>query len=368
MTTAVFETATIADSVKKAARVAPAKGQAFDKAAGVILDVAVDTIVVRATDLSIFYQEWVDAVSVEGDRSVWRLPAQLLASVLGSLPIGTGKTVVFEHKEKVLHLTSGRTKARFNLMDSEYYPIWTTFDPDNLVDAPELGGRLGQVSWAASGNVADAPWCGVHLDGTRAIATDRYRLASVPLAIPDLQRAVTVPGGVLASVLGKTGEVSIGIEEQQLLLMPDGTSQVRAVCFAQEYPKVGVILEKAQANPERVTIKKTGLIEMISRAQNFAGSDRSPMLRLFIGQEEIAVMMSNVEVGLLGDVVDVTGQAVHKRVEYKFTPKNLLDALTNAPNEEVTLGYNAEKSTVLYIDGGSGYEACVAPRASNSGE
>lgn len=354
--------------MKKAARVAPAKGQAFDKAAGVVLDLAADTSTIRATNLDVFYMEWIDAVEVEGDRIVWRLPAQLLASVLGSLPIGTGKTVVFEHKDNQVHLTAGRTKARFNLLDPEYYPIWTAFDPDDTVKAPDLGGRIAQVSWAASSNIADAPWCGVHLDGERAIATDRYRLASVPLAIPDLQRPVTVPGGLLSTVLSKTGEVSIAIQEQQLLVMPDEHSQVRSVCYAQDYPKVGVILERASANPDQVTLKKTALTEMILRAQNFAGSDRTPMLRLFIGQEEIAVMMANSEVGLLGDVVDVPGQCVHKRVEYKFTPKNLLDALNNAPNEEVTLKYNSEKSTVVYLDGGSGYEACVAPRASNSGE
>lgn len=368
MTTAVFETAAISDAIKKASRVAPAKGQAFDKAAGVVIDCSPESTIIRATDLQIFYQEWVDAVEVTGDRAVWRLPAQLLASVLASLPIGTGKTVTFEHKDNVLMMTAGRTKARFNLIDSQYYPIWTAFDPDSLIKATDLGGRIGQVSWAASNNVADAPWCGVHLNGQRAIATDRYRLASVPLEIPDLESPITVPGNLLRSVLNKTGDVEITVEERQLLIMPDEHSQIRAVCYAQEYPKADIILQRASANPDRLTVRKTQLIEMIMRAQNFAGSDRTPLLRIFIGQEELAVMMANTEVGLLGDVIDLPGQAVHKRVEYKFTPKNLLDALNNAPNEEVSLGYSKDKSTIFYIDGGTGYEACVAPRASSAGE
>lgn len=360
MTTAIFETATIADSVKKAARVAPAKGQAFDKAAGVILDVSSDVTVVRATNLEIFFMEWVDSISVEGDRAVWRLPAGLLAAVLGSLPIGSGKQVEFRQDGNLLHISSGRTKARFNLMDVAYYPIWTAFDPDNLVKAPDLGGRLGLVSWAASGNAADVPWNGVHLDGELAVATDRYRLACVPLAVPGLVQPVTVPGGLLASVLKQTGEVDITVEGQQLLLMPDEHSQVRAVCYAQEYPPVQKIMRRDQ--PSELKISKSALVEMIGRALNFAGSDRTPTLRLFIGQEEVAVMMANNEIGFLGDVIDVAGYATHKRCEYKFTPKNLMDALTTAPNDEVMIHYDSEKKGVIRIDGGSGYEAWIAPR------
>lgn len=361
MTTAIFETATIADTVKKAARVAPAKGQAFDKAAGVILDIAPDVSVVRATNLEIFFMEWVDTVSVEGDRVVWRLPALLLASVLGSLPIGSGKTVEFRQDGNLLHVASGRTKARFNLMDPQYFPIWTAFDPDKLVKASDLGGRIAQVSWAASGNTADVPWCGVHLDGQLAIATDRYRLAATPLPIPDLNSPVTVPGALLASVLKQTGEVDITVEGQQLLLMPDEHSQIRAVCFAQEYPAVQKIMRRDQ--PDSLTLKKSSLLEMMGRALNFAGSDRTPTMRLFIGQEEVAVMMANTEIGMLGDVVDVPGFAAHKRTEYKFTPKNLMDGLTNAPNEEVSLHYDqCKRGGVMRIDGGSGYEAWIAPR------
>lgn len=367
MTTAVFETATLADTIKKAARVAPAKGQAFDKAAGLVLDVAPDVTQVRATNLEIYYMEWVDSMKVEGDRAVWRVPAALFASVLGSLPIGTGKTVELRQDGNLLHMSSGRTKARFNLLDPEYYPIWTVFDPDNLVKANDLGGRIAQVSWAASGNAADVPWNGVHLDGQMAVATDRYRLATVPLAIPDLVHPVTVPGALLATVLKQTGEVDITVEGTQLLLMPDEHSQVRAVCYAQEYPPVQKIMRRDQ--PRQLQVHKSALVEMISRAQNFAGSDRTPILRLFIGQEEVAVMMSNHEVGMLGDVVDVTGYADHKRCEFKFTPKNLLDALNAAPNDEVVLAYDDEKKArTMRIDGGSGYEAWIAPRADTAGE
>lgn len=355
---AVFETATIADAVKKAARVAPAKGQAFDKAAGILLEIAPDVSTIKATNLEIFYTEWIDPVEVEG-MSTWRLPAQLLASVLGSLPIGSNRTVTFEQNDRVLKLSAGRTRAQFNLIDPEYYPVWLPFDPDDLIVVPDMGGRIAQVSWAASKNPAEAPFCGVHFNGDLAIATDRYRFSVAPLKVA-LERPVTIPGSTLTQVLNNTGEVSIGFDDRQMLVLPDEHTQIRCITYDQSYPKIDRVMKRD--HPENVTLKKTELLEIINRALNFTGSDRTPTMRVYIGSEEIAVMMTNTEIGMLGDVVEVPGQATHKRLELKFTPKNLIDALTNAPNEEVTLCYDPEKPGNFRIDGGSGYEAWIAPR------
>lgn len=356
----MFETATLADCIKKAARVAPAKGQAFDKAAGILLEVSPDQVTVRATNLEVFYTEWIDPVSVEG-TGTWRLPAQLFASVLASLPIGTGKEVTLEQNDRALKLAAGRTRAQFNLIDPEYYPVWLPFDPDELTTVPEMGGRIGQVSWASSKNVTEAPLCGVHFNGDLAIATDRYRFCVAPLHVAGLQKPVTIPGSTLSQVLSNTGEVSIGFDDRQMLILPDEHTQIRCITYEQSYPKIDRVMKRD--HPCQITCRKSELLEIVNRALNFTGSDRTPTMRVYLGQEEIAVMMANTEIGLLGDVVEVPGQATHKRIEVKFTPKNLTDALSNAPNEEVTLCYSTEKIGNFRIDGGSGYEAWIAPRA-----
>lgn len=359
MTKVVFETATLADSIKKAARVAPAKGQAFDKAAGVLLEIGPEFITVKSTNLEVFYTEWVDCVESDG-LATWRLPAQLLASVLGSLPIGTGKTVTLEQSDRMLKLASGRTRAQFCLIDPEYYPMWVAFNPDDLTPVQDLGGRIAQVAWATSKNVTEAPFCGVHLNGELAIATDRYRFAVTPLKIEGLEQPVTVPGTTLAGVLNNTGEVSIGVDGQQMLLLPDEHTQLRAVAYSQPFPSVTKIMKRDHSCS--LVFKKQELLDVMNRAMNFTGSDRTPTIRVYLGQEEIAVMMSNTEIGMLGDVVEVPGQAQHKRIEVKFTPRNLTDALSNAPNEEVALCYDPEKPGNFRVDGGSGYEAWIAPR------
>lgn len=374
MTKAVFETATFADVIKKADRVAPSKGNAFDKAAGIIIAVHPGdeaNVVVRATNLNVYSMEWVDFVELSGEPVEWRIPSRLFAQVIASLPIGTGKTVTLEevtqNGKTHLALSSGRTKAKFNLMQVEHYPAWSAFDPTNLIKADNLGGKIAQVEWAAAKSDADSQLEGVHFDGEHALATNRYRLACAELHIPDLPASVTVPAGILGQILKQTGEVMIGVTEHQLLLMPDDSTQIRAILYGGEYPKVERIMNREY--PDILKVRKTPLLEVMTRATAFAGADRFPKLRVFIGREEIAVMMDNEEVGLLGDVVEVAGYATHPRVEMFFTPQYLIDAVTFAPSEEIEIHYDHENpSRIVYIDGGSGYEVWVMPRKANQVE
>ena len=361
MTKVVFETATIADAIKKAERVAPSKGSAFDKAAGIVLQVYTGLpVVIKATNLDIYMMQWVDSIECDG-AAEWRVPSQLFAAVVGSLPIGSGKTVTLEEKAGVLHLTSGRTKARFNLMMTEYYPTWEAFDPDEMTQANDLGGRVAQVEWAAS--KSEIPISGVHFDGEQVIATDRYRIAKAPLHIEGLKEPITVPAGLLGGVLKQTGEVSVSVDGNMLLVMPDEYTQIKTVIYGESYPKVANVMDKGRGLSDSITFRKTSVLEIMQRATNFAGGDRIAMLRVFFGQGEIAVMMTNDEVGLLGDVVEVPGYADHERVEFRFTPKNIMEAISKAPNEEVTLSYDKSRTGFLvHLDGGSGYESWVMPR------
>jgi len=370
MTKVIFETATIADAIKKADRIAPGKGKAFDKAAGIVFEIEPKNdpaVIVRATNLDVYSMEWVDCLSVEGEPTTWRLPAQLLAQVTGSLPIGSGTTVTLEEVKDgrghstVQMTTSGRTKAKFNMMRTEDYPHWSAFDPDTLYTAKDIGGRIAQVEWAAAKSENIEVLVGVHFDGELCMATDRYKFAVAELKIPDLEFPITVPAGLLSQVLKKTGEVSIGVAGGQLLVMPDEHTQLRVVLYGADYPNAKKIMDRDK--PNKIKLRKAAFLDIIGRAAAFAGADRFPTLRVYFGQEEVAVMMTNDEIGLLGDVVEVPGYADHKRFEMKFSPDNLRNAISNAPNEEIEIGYDITKPKgIFYVNGGSGYESWVMPR------
>lgn len=363
MTKVVFETATLADAVRKASRVAPSKsGHAFDKAAGIVLDLFPGEevqAVIRATNVDVFSTEVVNVLDCLGDMVRWRLPSEVFASVIASLPITNGKTVTLEQEGSKLKITSGKTKATLILMDPTYYPGWEGFDPDGLTTVNGLGGRIEQVEWAAS-TAPQPPLCGVYLDGEYAVATDRYRIARTPCKI-DLGRPVIIPARILGNVLRPMGEVGVAVRGSTLQIQVDDYHQIQTITYDMAYPKINQVMRTD--HPERVEISKAPFLEMLSRANNFAGADRTPLLRMYLGREELAVMMTNDEIGLIGDVLEVPGQIPHPRIETKFTPKNLVDAVTKAPGSKVILAYDPSvPNRPFYVSDGSGYESWIVQR------
>lgn len=361
-----FENATIADSVNKAARVAPTKGEAFDKASGIVmeLDSEDNTVTLKSTNLNVFYLEVVDAIEVTGD-GVWRFPSGIFAQVMAKLPIGSGKNVTLEQKGGEVHLKSGRTTAKFRTLESAYYPAWEAFDPEKLEVVPNLGARIQQVEWAAMTD-HEVIYAGIHMDGTHVMATDRIRMAITECEAEPIFRPITIPAGILKPVISNLRDVAVGIDDGMFLLMPDVATQIRTRIYDRDYPPIKRSLERTWATS--VKVRKAPLLEIIDRAVIFAQRERDQKLTFIIGKGEIAVMCADSEIGLLGDAIELPGQCSHGRHKVMFTPKNLTDALNAAPSEEVELHYDPDNAKLPFkIDGGSGYVALVMPRNQTEG-
>jgi DNA polymerase III sliding clamp (beta) subunit (PCNA family) len=302
--------------------------------------------------------EWVQALAAEGKGTTWRLPAIPLSQVIGTLPIGSGKTVTFEETDEgKIVVTSGRMKCQFNGIPTDTYPVWDVFDPEVLTPSAGLGGRVKQVEWACS--TTQTPLIGVHLDGKIALATDKWRAATVPCVIEQLDRPVTIPASTLSLVLKEHGTANLAVIGTQLCVMPDGWSQVRVVTLAEEYP-IG-IRRVLNGNFEQIIeFDREELVGMINRAVSFDSTNRTPVVRLFIGKGEVAVYLLGDEVGKFRESLSLEGQAEHSRVEYIFDPKKLIEALMSAPDRKVKFGYHLSPKPMVYINGGQGYEAWVA--------
>lgn len=360
---AIFENATFSDAITKAARVAPSRGEAFDKAHGIVLtlDAERKLATVRATDMSIFYLQVIDAIEIQGSAS-WRIHAGTIGQVASKLPIGSNKTVTLEGNatNSEVTLKSGRTTAKFRTSDIEYYPEWGFFDSEALEIVPNLGARIQQVEWAAS-REHSASFAGIHLDGQRIVATDSHRFATVPCEAKPIYRPVTIPADSLKPIASGLRDVAIGIDQNMFLMMPDVSTQIKVNIYDREYPNVYRALERTWTH--KVTLRREELIAIIERAVIFAQRDRLPRLTMLIGKGEVAVMCTDEEIGLLGDVVEVPGQADHKRIQLIFTPQNLTAALQASPGETVDLTYSIESVKLpLKIEGGQDFLALVMPR------
>lgn len=362
-----FETAAFADAIKKAVKVAPTRGSAFDKANGILLEFdptgAMELCVIRATNIDLFSMEWITVADMSGEPARWRLPAALMGMVVTSLPIGTDKTVtlyseVTDHGY-VIKMVSDNTKVKFQPLDPDLYPTWGAFDPDHMYPATDLGGRIDMVEWAAS--KSNPELAGVYLNGSIVAATDSYRLAVAPLSIPDLDSPICVPAGLIGSMLRATGDVQIGVSGNFLNIMPDQYSQMRSIVMVSKYPPIQRIMDTPLSHS--FTINSEHLLEVMSRINSFSLGDRVAPFRIFLGDECLIIGMVNESVGTIQDKIELPGQVLHERMELKFTPKNIMEALQKSPNKEIEVSYNpGSEKTVVRINGGSGYQCWAAPR------
>lgn len=368
----VFETAALADVLKKAAGIAPTRGMAFDKAAGLLFTLypehEAQYAIVSATNLDLWYKEWVPIISCDAaEETHWRVTSKI-AAVIATLPIGSGKTVTLHDETRPTTVTvqSGRMKNNWQKLPVEYYPEWDTFDPDDLTVVENFGSRISMVEWAASKNDAEVPMNGVYMDGEYCVATDGYKMARVPLQIDagwmTDRGGITIPARGVSTLLKQSGPVSIGTTDTQLLVMPDPSVQIRTSLYGEPYKVAGVNRIAGLEHEGKLDVSKTALLDLLNRAMVLIDRERFPLIDLFIGKGEVAVHVIDQESGDLGERMEVAG-APHARINYIFTPQLLIDAIDKSPGERVYLHYSLDDpKMIVRVSNGGDYNAWVIPR------
>lgn len=360
MTKVQFETATLADVVKRAAAVAPTRGDAFDRTAGIIMSIVNGTVTIMATDTTVFYMEAVHAEGRAGDTVDWRFPSIIFSAIISKLPMGSGSTVTIDDESEVprVVLRCGKTVAKFNLLDMKYYPMWNAVASESLNTVVGFGAAVKQVLWATSN--AEPLLAGVCLLPDGVCATDRYRAAKVELDL-GLTEEMVVPGKILSQVIPDNGEVQIGQVGQNFMICPNPYIQIRTVLMGDKFPAVTKLLDQSWEMTSHFS--KSEFLPMVTRALDFATGDRQAAMTVFIGKGEIALWMDNSETALFGDRTDASGDAeTHKRHKINFNPQNLRDSVSTFPGEVVTMKYNVNggKPIIGFTNEGN-YVSLVVP-------
>lgn len=371
-----FETATIADSLKKAEACAPkmsASDQAFGTAAGIVLELhpwgrdgaSEPAVRVRATNLEVFYDEWVDCVKMELGPEIstpghaWRIPVAKFTGVIAALPIGTGRTVTLSEEGGLLKLQSGRTTAKVHMISMDGYPMWESYTEEHSAEAAALGQRISQVAWAC--DPKEELFSGIYFDGENVVAANRQRAALVPCQIPLLAgRAVTVPAKVLGPVIRHAGDVRVGLHQNFITISPDEHTQIRCTIFDRNIPDPKVFTQ-TQFDAS-IVISKELLIETIKRMLNVTkGTKDVPVVKMLIGGGQMALRVAGTADGeFVEDSILLDGQGDHFPVVLQFVPSTFTEAVGRAPDEKVAIWYNAaagSKNTFVSVDGGGGYRA-----------
>lgn len=359
MKSVTVETALLADAVIKAARIAPSKGVAFDKAQGIVIEVVPDNaypVRVMATDLDVSFYQRLVALEVGDEPVTWRTPASLISGWLSNLPMTAGKQVVLTEEDGRLQLKAGRSKARFSLISPEWYPKITPFDPSGLVEVPYFARRISQVAWAVARD--RPPLTGIHIDGESLIACDRVRVAFMPCPVP-IDKPVTAPLTALTSVLRNVEDVRLRATDRRLEMMPDDDTQLTAIVYQEQYPAVRQVLPPVDSLDFELTVPREQLLEVLDRMIVLVKGERYSQLKLTISSEAIDLDMRVTEKGDVQERLEVVGGPVEPK-EIWFDPLNLRSVAASGMREQMTIGFGSERHPAHFYDA-SGFDAWLMP-------
>lgn len=365
MTSVTFETAALADTLRKAARVAPLKGADFEKYAGFYLEVRNDPsepyVILRATDGDVFYMERISVLEIQGEDTDWRVPSAVTAGVVGALPIGSGKKCTFETQEGRIRITSARTRASVGLINTSGYLEWDVFDSDGLELVQGFGAKIDQIAWAVE-KKKSLSTSAIFMDGDVVMGTDGQRLASAPLKLPMDEDKILVRLGVLAPILSQVVETKAGVQDGYLCLQPNDYTQIKCLLLGLQYPPVSRLT--GIETEEAVLFNREAAAEIINRITPVISADRQADLFVTIGQGEMEFFTEDdAKINSITDVIELPGQCDHELVKYRFGPDNFMSAITKSPGLMVTMNYTPSKPTqAVRFDGLDDYRCWIMPR------
>jgi DNA polymerase III sliding clamp (beta) subunit (PCNA family) len=363
---ASIHAATLHDSLQRAARVAPTKGAAYDKAQGIHLTFKVDHCEVRATDCDVTFWHRVAAEITEpyDDPIELRIPSGMFVAFVASLPMSGDQRVRFRRddanpRQIIVKYANTKLQAKMNLITGSY-PAFGPRDASAMTPAQELAAKLEQVSWA----VGDTGVLqGVLIDGKQMVAMDSKRAARIPCDVIVDEPVV----GMLKSLtpLIKMGtDIRMMVEENRIFLALDDTCQVTSTVILQPYPNA---IERLAALPltHEFTINRTRLMEAMNRLLIGVRNDRQPRASLRIQNGSLDMRLLSAGAGEIEDSAAITSQVFDDPegdgIRFIFNPSTLIESLDSFTGANVRIKYGDPRRNPWHLIGDNGYESWVMP-------
>ncbi len=281
--------------------------------------------------------------SIKEDGAI-TVPAKLLKDFVSTL---SPSTLTVELKDLVLHISSEKTKSRFNGTDPSDYPNMPSFDTKKAylaLDPKVFATAISHVLFAAATDESKPIFTGVYLcykEGTLTIASsDGYRLSEKVLTIGknDHEFTVILPAKTLAEIAkifsGSNEPLKFGINEgDNLALFESEGTLVTSSMLNGEYPNYKRII------PEDTILQaefSVGDLTEAVRLTNIFSKEASSAIKMRFNPEGfIHIASSDEEVG--AHESKVTAEIEGDEMEITFNSKYLLDFLTNIKVDRVLI-------------------------------
>lgn len=300
---------------------------------------------IEATDLDIEMRISIDAdIDATGALTVSSATLHDLVRKLADKSV-----VTLEQDDAVMHLRSGRTRARLSTLPSVDWP--SAIAPDEwaatfFLPAGKLASMLSKTAFAISNEETR-----YYLNGTfmhfiavegrlllRMVTTDGHRLARIEMEAP--AGAETMPGIIIPKKAGAEIEkLSIGFKGDAILSVSQGRLRVELGDIALStklidgtFPDYNRVIP--QWGSKVATLERTVFASAADRVSTVA-SERGRAVKLSFGNEQLTLSVTDANVGEARDELDAIYDA--DPMEIGFNSRYLADALSVVEGDTVCI-------------------------------
>ncbi len=329
---------------------------------GVLLEASGGKLRLAATDMELSLQVSVPA-KVEGDGAIV-LPGRTLVDISRLLP---ADEVTIEHRaaESVVHIESGTASYTLNTYNPEDFPRLPDLEEAQTfaVDREALLGTIGRVARAASRDEARPVLTALLVQFARdklvMAGTDGYRLAvkETTLTAPAPELEAIVPSRALqelSRIAGDSGEVAVGVQENQVFFSVDGVWLTTRRIDGQ-FPNYRQLLPETFEH--ELTMPRAELLDVVRRAAVMI--QRATPLQLRFAEGEITVAARTHEVGESRESMPVayTGEPL----EIGFNAEFLREGLESVEGDDVHVKLISPLRPAVLTDEGGDFTYLVMP-------
>lgn len=307
----------------------PAVGKNLPVLAGALIEAADDLISVTCSNLDLTVTSSVPADIAEPGVVV--VPAHLAASIIGAFD---GDVVELALEGDRVSLSGGEATATVRTLAAESWPKVTEAEGDAVELDPATLGLLARVARFVSAD-RTSRYCGVHVSGGKAHATDSYRFGIADLGV-ELPEAI-IPAGAIIATAKNAGDGATLTIDDRCATFAAGASSWTCRLFEGDFPNLEPFLR--DTSPESLTFAASTLREALDRVRVLADADAGRVtFHDLDGQARLTCQRADV--GEIVDHVPCTG-AIDADVCLKLA--FLIELVDVAGADEITLDIDDRK-------------------------
>jgi DNA polymerase III sliding clamp (beta) subunit (PCNA family) len=365
-----FPNIELKEAVEKASRVAPTKGAAFDKAAGIQISAFPSRreAIIRATDTEVTFRQKIYATGAQGDDAVWRIPSGVLADFCATLKTGEQDSTTFIDRgaDDRIRLKADRTLAAYNTLDAATYPLEGELPQFDMIPADVLSTRVEQVSWACDSK--HAAMKGVYLDGDNIYGVNPYSMAVVPCKVA-LPEPIIAPLDQLKMILKSSSDVRIGSTGNRLWIHMDDEAVASTLLIEERFPNARQLLRDDFMGV--ITLHKITALECMQRLAALVKVERLPAIEMRLDAGTLTPTlvfdMSVAQHGRMATDMDVVTE-YDQPFSIRFVPAMIQRAIEHAKGDTVEMWFgkagdpDKNETSAVTIRDKSGYQCVVMPK------